>query len=178
MIKHKILSLITTSGAVSLLSSPVSAHCPLCVGGAGAAAGIAALFGVTYGSIGVFIGAFAAAMSLWIPRMVRKKYFPHQDKILFAIFYVTTILPLMPFLKDYTSIFVSISGDYGSPLNTTYLIDLFTVGVLIGTIIMFISPQLSRQFTTLRKGRMIRFQGMIITFLTLLVAAIIMQVLR
>lgn len=178
MNKKKTFSLLGSVGAVSFLSSPVSAHCPLCVGGAGAAAGVAALLGVKYGAIGVFIGAFAAAMSLWIPRLLRKKYIPYQDKILFVTFYVTTILPLMPFLKDYTSIFVSISGDYGSPLNTTYLIDLFTVGVLIGTVIMFISPWLSRQLTRIRKGKMIRFQGMIITFLALLIAAIIMQVVR
>lgn len=178
MFSIKTLYTFLSAGALAFISSPVSAHCPLCVGGAGAAAGVAALLGVTYGAIGVFIGAFAAAMSLWLPRLIRKKYFPYQDKVLFAFFYTSTIVPLMPFLTDYTSVFVSMGGEYGSLLNKTYLVDLFTVGVIIGTIILLVSPRISRGLINLRNGKMFRFQGMIITFALLLLAAITMQILR
>ncbi len=176
--KKIVTSSLIAASLLSLVPVPTYAHCPLCVGGAGAAAGIASLLGVEFGAIGVFIGAFAAAMALWIPRLVRKRYIPHQNKLLFVALYASTVLPIMWFTHDYTSVYISLGGDYGSPLNSTYLIDLFSIGVIIGTVILFTSPWLSRQLTNFRKSKMIPFQGMIITFASLILAAVIMQVLR
>lgn len=175
--KSILLSTLSGSALATIISTPVYAHCPLCTGGAAAAAGAAALLGVRYGAIGVFIGAFATAMSLWFPRLVKKQYIPHQNKILFAVIYLSTVLPLYPFMKDYYSVFISLSGDYGSLLYRTYLINWFLVGLPLGSAIMWYSPALSRKISQLRDGKMIRYQGLILTFALLILAGIVMQVL-
>lgn len=176
--KKVVISSLVVTGFLSLTPVPTYAHCPLCVAGAGVVAGLAGLLGVKYGAIGVFIGAFAVAMALWIPKLIKKRYIPHQNKILFVLLYASTVIPIMLLFQDYGSIYISLSGDYGSLLNRTYLFDWFLIGIIIGTVILLASPWLSRQLINLRKGNAIRFQGMIITFTTLILAAIIMQVIR
>lgn len=176
MKKPKLLSLpLLASGVTVSVPATTYAHCPLCVGGAGAAAGIAAVFGVTYGAIGVFIGAFSVAMALWVPRFIRKKYFPYQDKIVAALVYTTTLIPLLSPFQDYTSVYVDMGGEYGTITNQTHLIDLFIVGAIVGTAIVLVAPYISRQITAWRAGRLLRFQGLLITFTLLTVAAVGVQ---
>lgn len=168
-------SLILASGIAVLKPVTVSAHCPLCVGGAGAAAGAAALLGVSYGAIGVFIGAFSVAMALWIPRLIKAQYIPHQSKVLSVLIYATTVGPLLPLFEDYSSIYLDLGGEYGTLMNQTHLINLFLVGAVIGTIIVLAAPYISSQLSRLRSGKLIRFQGLLITFTLLIIAAIGMQ---
>lgn len=151
------------------------AHCPLCTGGAGAAAAVATMLGVKYGATAVFIGAFATALGLWITRKIKKQYIKGQRPLLFIVVYLSTLIPIYPFIKgDYTSKFISIRGDYGSWLNKTYLIDMFFIGALIGTIIMFISPKIS-SYISQKRDKTIRFQGIIITFILLVIAGVFLQ---
>lgn len=164
--------------AFSFISGPVYAHCPLCTAGAGAMAGAAALLGVKYGAIGVFLGAFATALGLWTTRLVKKQYIPKQKLVIFLVVYLSTLLPLLPFTKDYSSVFISLFGGYGSIFNRTYLINWFIVGALIGSLIVWLSPRVSAGLTAWRNGKKIRFQGLIITFAILLLAGVLMQVLR
>jgi len=179
MNKKLLLLLSSLSGLIALLyPARTLAHCPLCVGGAGAAASLAALVGVRYGAIGVFIGAFAVAMALWLPRFIKKQYIPHQRKILITVLYITTILPLIPLLQDYTSVYITLNNDYGSLLNRTYLINWFVVGIIIGTLIMIIAPVVSKQISKWRDGKIVRFQGLYITFGLLALAASILQVVK
>jgi len=171
----RFLALPFVALAVSLIPAKVFAHCPLCVGGAGAAAALASLMGVKYGAIGVFIGAFAVALSLFIANRLPKK-FKFQNIIVGWVIYLTTVIPMYPFLKgDYTSWFISAGGDYGSIFNRTYLIDLFIVGAIIGSLIVFYSMKLSSYITRKRDGKQIKFQGMILTFSLLLICATILQ---
>ena len=159
----------------SLIPTKVFAHCPLCVGGAGAAAALASVLGVKYGAIGVFIGGFAVALSLFIARRLPQKI-KFQNIIVGWLIYLTTIIPMYPFLKgDYTSWFISAGGDYGSMFNKTYLIDLFIVGGIIGSLIVLYAMKLSVYITNKRGGKQIKFQGMIITFSLLLISAVILQ---
>lgn len=175
MKKLLMLSVSSTSLAV-LLPAKALAHCPLCVGGAGAAAAVATLLGVKYGAIGVFMGGFAVALGLWIPRLLKKHYFKYQHIVLFWVIYLSTLLPMYPFLKgDYVSKFVSVSGEYGSWLNTTYLIDLFIVGAGLGSFIVYVSPKISARISK-KRGRTVKFQGLIITFTLLILAAVMLQV--
>lgn len=173
----KILSIFTfTSFATFLLPVKAFAHCPLCTGGAGAAAAAAAMLGVRYGAIAVFLGGFSVALSLWLSHKVKKQYFKHQQKVLFWTLYLSTLLPMYPFLKgDYTSQYISISGEYGNWLNRTYLIDLFIVGAIIGSLIVYFSPALSALLTKKRGGKMFPFQGLIITFFLLTLVSAVMQ---
>lgn len=176
--KKRISLSLTFAGSYTLLSSPVYAHCPLCTAGAGAMAGAAALMGVKYGAIGVFLGAFAAALGLWIAKRVKKTYIPRQNIVIFLGVYLSTLLPLVPFTKDYSSFLISMYGDYGSLFNRTYLINWFIVGSLLGTVMVFLAPRFSSYVTHLRHGRKIKFQGLALTFLLLLVAALPIQLLR
>lgn len=174
---RKILGL-TIVGASLLTGVPAYAHCPLCTAAAGTAAGLAATIGVKFGAIGVFMGGFATALGLWIGRLVKKRYLPRQNLVLFWAVYLSTLLPLIPFMKDYTSWYIFWRGDYGSIFNRTYLINLFLVGALLGSFIVYGGPRLSALLTRLRGGMMFKYQGIIITNALLVMAAILMQVLR
>jgi len=177
--KPKLKKLSALGLALSLFTTGlVRAHCPLCTGGAAAAAGAAALLGVNYGAIGVFIGAFATALGLWMPRLIKKRYISYQRPVVFWVVYLSTLLPLIPFTRDYSSIYVSWFGDYGSIGNRTYLINWFIVGSVLGSLIVYISPFISSKITAKRKGKAIRFQGLGITFALLIITAVSTQVLR
>lgn len=169
---------VAVSTGLLLTGSGAQAHCPLCTAGAGAMAGAAALAGVKYGAIGIFIGAFAAALGLWAAKMIKKQYFRQQQWLIFAVVYLSTILPLIPFTKDYSSIFISMSGDYGSLLNRTYLINWFIIGAVLGAVIVFVTPYLSSFSSRLFDGKKIKFQGLIMTLLLLIIAGLLMQFLR
>lgn len=166
------------AGLISLaaLTAPAvaSAHCPLCTAGVGLAALGAYKLGVSGLTIGLLIGAFAVALGLWLGRMITKKYVPEQNNIIAVFSWLTTVLPLQMLLSDYTSIFINWNGPYGSWLNRTYLINLFLVGAVLGAIIIYLAPRLSR-FMASRRGRTVPFQTMIITFALLLAASLIAQ---
>jgi hypothetical protein len=176
--KKKAIFGISLTGALATISAPVHAHCPLCTAGAAAGAGAAALLGVTYGAIGIFLGAFATALGLWMARIIKKKIIPGQYIVVFWAVYLSTLLPLVPLMKDYSPLYIAWSGDYGSLLHRTYLINWFIVGAAIGTLIVWITPRLSALITKWRGGKTIRFQGLALTLLLLTAAGVLMQVLR
>ena len=102
--------------------------------------------------------------------------FKFQNIIVAWLIYLTTLILLYPFLKgDITAWSLSIAGDYGSVLNSTYLIDLFIVGSIIGSLIVLYAMKLSSYITQKRNGKMIKFQGLLLTFALLVLAAIGMQ---
>jgi hypothetical protein len=154
-----------------LLPKSALAHCPLCTAGAGAAALGAAWLGVGQMPIGIFIGAFAVALGLWVARLIKREYIPHQKWFLSILSYVTIVLPLTPILRDVHSIYVGLGGEYGSMTNRVYMYNDFIVGSVIGAFIIVIAPSLSRRLTDLRGGKLIPYQGMMITFVLLLLSA-------
>ena len=153
----------------------MQAHCPLCTVGAGALAIAAASLGVSTPTVGVFIGAFALAMSLWIAKLIKQKYFPHQDTVVTLLIFLSTIIPIMPLIREYREFYVSLAGEYGTVLHNTYLVNLYLLGVVAGAILLYISPTISRRVTETR-GRAIAYQGLVITFSLLLVAGLIFQI--
>jgi len=158
-----------------VIPGKIYAHCPLCTGGAGAAALAAAYFGVKYGALGVFLGAFAVALSLMIASKLPEK-FKYQSQLVFWGLYLSTVIPFyFMFRGDYTSKYISISGDYGSVLNRTYLIDLYLVGLVVGSLIVYFSPKLSAQLTKARGGRSFKFQGLTVNFGLLFLVALVLQ---
>jgi len=160
---------------VFVIPGKIYAHCPLCTGGAGAAAVAAAYFGVKYGALGVFLGAFAIALAFWFAHKLPEK-FKYQSQLIFWAIYLSTVIPFYFMFKgDYTSKYISISGDYGSVLNRTYLIDLYLIGLVVGSLIVYLSPKLSIALSKARGGKSVKFQGMIINFTLLLIAAVILQ---
>lgn len=153
-----------------------SAHCPLCTAGAGALAVLAASLGISSVVVGVFIGAFSLALSLWLAPLVKRKFIPYQKQILVVVIYLGTVLPISPLIRHYGPLYISWFGDYGTLFHNTYTINLFYLGVIIGTIIMFGSPYISKLITKTR-GKQIPYQGISITAFLLIIVSIIIQAL-
>jgi hypothetical protein len=161
--------------AIPLLSDTAQAHCPLCTAGAGAAAAGAAWIGVSSMVIGILLGAFGLALGLWLGGLIKRSYVKYQRWLIGIFSFLTTVLPLQPVLKEYTSIYLSLTGEYGSLLNRTYLIDYFLVGSLLGAGIVIAAPYLSSYLTQTRQGKMLPYQGVSITFGLLLIASLASQ---
>jgi len=160
---------------VLLTPLTAKAHCPLCTVGAGALAVGAAYLGVSVVIVGIFIGAFAIALALWIPRFVKKQYIPHQKPILIALIFLSTIIPIMPLIQEYQSFNIFLFGEYGSLLNRTYMYNRFVVGTIIGALIMYLSPFISMAIQKRHHGLLFPYQGMAITFLFLVLMSLLIQ---
>lgn len=159
--------------ALALIPRVALAHCPLCTAGAGAAAIGAAWLGVDQGPIGIFIGAFATAIGLWIARIIPWKI-PGKAWLLAFVSFATTVLPLLVLLQDVSSVYVAIAGEYGSPLNTVYMYNIFLVGSILGGALLALGPSLNRAIAQ-HQTRPLPYQGMVVSFGLLLVAAVLMQ---
>ncbi|NQV09015.1 hypothetical protein HQ529_04145 [Candidatus Woesearchaeota archaeon] len=157
------------------LVEEVKAHCPLCTIGAAAAAGGAVWLGVNQVVIGIFIGAFAVSIGWWVAGLIKKQYVPFQKWIIILLSFITTIGPLLPILDGVNPLYISLAGEYGSLLNRVYLYNLFLIGSIIGGIIVSLTPWLSKKITELRKGKMISYQGIMLTLLLLVITGIIIQ---
>ena len=167
-------SLLAVVGAALFSPLPALAHCPLCTAGAGLVAIGAYWLGVNGLTIGVLLGAFAFALGLWIGRLIKKKYIPEQDNAIGVFSLLTTILPLQMLFSDYTSIYINWFGGYGSIFNRTYPINLFLVGGLIGAFLIYIAPALSKSIAA-RRGKLIPYQGVILTLALLVLISLITQ---
>lgn len=148
------------------------AHCPLCTAGAGALAILAASLGVSSTVVGVLIGAFALALSLWISKTVKNQYVPYQEHILVIVIFLSTVIPIMPFIKHYAPFYVPFIGRYG----TTFTINLYILGVIIGLFTMLMTPKISRMLTKICQ-KQVPFQGLAITITLLILVSIITQLL-
>jgi hypothetical protein len=151
------------------------AHCPLCTAGAGALALLAAQFGVSAMAIGVFIGAFALALGLWAAKAFPAWRIPYRRTVLGVGSFLLTVWPLRVLLYEQGSTYISLAGDYGSFLNRTYVYDRFLVGTIIGALLLLVAPKLSTWMTSVRKGKMLPFQGMTISLVLLLAAAVAIE---
>lgn len=161
---------------LALVPKLASAHCPLCTAGAGALAILAASLGVSTPTVGVFIGAFALAMALWVAKLIKKKYFPHQDFVVAAVIFLSTIIPIMPLIQEYRPLYVSLFGEYGSIFHNTYTVNLYLLGAVVGAILLYVSPYVSKKITA-KRGKTIAYQGLSITFALLIVVGVIFQLL-
>lgn len=185
--KKIIFSLITAPVLIIVGAIKASAHCPLCVVGAAAAATGAKLLGMTNLALGVLLGGFAMAMGLWTNNLIwnfarrRKWSVSTKVKKIVSSFFITavsiaTIIPMALRFPVNKGLYIFIIGGYGSILNRTYVINEFLITTLIGAGIIIASPYISSWIRKLREGRMIPYQGMIITFFLLIITSVIFQV--
>ena len=158
-----------------LLMQSAYAHCPLCTAGAAFAAGGAAWLGISKAIIGVFIGAFAVSTGWWVSNLLKKKYIPFQKPLIILLSFVTTIWPLMPLMESIYPVYISWIGDYGSLLNRTYLFSMFLVGSILGGFIVCITPWLSKKITEMRNGKMLPYQGIMLTFTLLVILSLAVE---
>ncbi|MBS3086100.1 rhodanese-like domain-containing protein [Candidatus Pacearchaeota archaeon] len=153
------------------LVKQVSAHCPLCTIGAGAAGVGAIWLGVSKVVVALFIGAFAMSMGMWFSKIPKKRYIPFQKTIIILLIFLTTVIPLIPLFKAIGPLYLSFIGEYGK----TYAVNYSLVSSALGGILVLSSPKLSKTLTKLRKGKLIPFQGVILTLLLLIIAGGIIQ---
>lgn len=158
--------------SLALVPKATLAHCPLCTIGAGALAILAASLGVSSVVVGILIGAFALALGLWISNLIKKQYIPYQKIIFLVIVSLSTVIPIAPLVQDYGPLYLPFMGSYGA----TYAINLYVLGVIIGSAIMFVSPSISKFVTRFRR-KPFPFQGISITVALLIVISVIVQLL-
>lgn len=151
------------------------AHCPLCSAATGLAAVVAASLGISTGPVGVFAGAFAFATGLWLAPLIRRVFIPHQTFVLAVLSFLATILPVLPLMGDYSSISIFLGGDYGSPLNRTYVINRFLAGSIFGAITLLATPAVSRMITRLRHNTTLPYQGVALTLIFLAIEAVALE---
>lgn len=156
-----------------LLIPLASAHCPLCTIGAGAAAGAAVWLGVSKVVVALFIGGFAMSMGMWFSRVVKKKYIPFQKAVIILVVFLTTVLPLMPLFKAIGPLYISFIGEYGM----TYAFNYSLASSLLGGAIVFLAPPLSKKISNLRGGKIIPFQGILLTLVLLIAIGGLIKVL-
>lgn len=154
----------------------VLAHCPLCTAGAGVLAVGAASLGVSSVVVGILIGAFGLALSLWLAGLVKKRYFRYQKSTLTLAIFLITVVPIMPLVQDYAPFYVALLGEYGTLLHNTYTINLYLLGSTLGALVVASTPHISRFITNVR-GKQIPYQGLSITFLLLILGSLIAQLL-
>ena len=169
-------------GFVSLMISMslpkiVSAHCPLCTVGAGAAAAGAVWLGVSKVVIALFLGAFAMSMGMWFSCVIKKRkvFFKGQSIIIILGIFLLTFIPLMPIVQAYGPLALNLVGGYGTLLNRVYMIDYSLYSGILGAVIVGISPSLNKKIKLLRKGKGIPYQGMLITFSLLSLVGLVIQ---
>ncbi|MDP3880769.1 MAG: hypothetical protein Q8Q32_01120 [bacterium] len=172
----KKLSIVSASILLMAMPKLASAHCPLCTIGAGALAVFAASIGVSSVVVGILFGAFSVALSLWMAGIIERKWKVSQREIVAAVIFLSTILPIMPLIKDYGPFYLAIAGEYGNLLHRTYTVNLFVLGVIFGSVLMLIGPYFSRVLTKIR-GKQFPFQGISITLLLLIIVSTIVQIL-
>lgn len=164
------------SSAFVLVPKLSLAHCPLCTAGAGALAVLAAYLGISSVVVGIFIGAFSLALGLWLAPLVTKwlgkEYFSYQTSILAFLIFLSTVIPIMPLVRDYGPLYLPFMGEYG----TTYTINLYIVGVIIGGLLMFLTPFLSK-FISNKRGKTMPYQGITLTLALLIAVSVIVQLL-
>ncbi|MEX2017193.1 MAG: hypothetical protein WD876_01860 [Candidatus Pacearchaeota archaeon] len=155
------------------LTRLISAHCPLCTIGAGAAAGAAVWLGVSKVAVALFIGGFAMSMGMWFSRIPKKQYIKFQKSLIVLAVFLTTVLPLLPIFTAIGPLYISFIGEYG----TTFAIDYSLISSLTGGLIVFASPSLSKKISNLRKGKIMPFQGVILTLSLLVITGGLIQLL-
>ena len=149
----------------------ISAHCPLCTVGAGAAAAGAVWLGVSKIVVALFIGGFAMSMGMWFSRIPKKKYIPFQKTLIILAIFFTTVLPLLPLFTAIGPLYLSFIGEYGK----TYAVNYSLASSLLGGLLVFISPAISKKLTKARKGKIIPYQGTILTLSLLIILGILIQ---
>ncbi len=164
-----IVALIASSGFAS-------AMCPLCTAGAGLAAFGAEKLGMNPVAVALFIGGFAMSTGLWMARIIKKKFFRFQDFIIITAIFLLTLVPIIAITgAKLFPFYLSWFGSYGSLFNRTYMINGSLISGLFGGLLVWASPKINQKLKSLRKGKGVPFQGVIITLLMLISVGAVIQ---
>ena len=156
---------------IVFLSRFISAHCPLCTIGAGVVGVGAMWLGVSKVVVSLFLGAFAMSVGMWFSKIPKKRYVPFQKTLIVLLIFLTTVIPLIPLFKAIGPLYLSFIGEYGN----TYAINYSLISSLFGGAVVFSSPFISKKITIIRRGKIVPFQGVILTLSLLILTGGIIQ---
>ena len=140
----------------------VSAHCPLCTGAVVAGAVGAKYLGLDVAILGIFVGAFAISLGLWVSRKI-KNYFKYQSTLILTSSFFLTIAPSLAFIKDMT---------YISLLSKVFFVNKLLIGSIIGALVTLLAYKIHNHIK-LKHGRVLfPYQGVILTILFLFLVSI------
>ncbi|MDP4008934.1 MAG: hypothetical protein Q8P71_00725 [bacterium] len=164
------------SVTVVLLMAPAVAlaHCPLCTVGAAAVGGIALALGVSSLVIGVFLGAAFFSMGWWFGNLASLRYGKRLFLPILIGTFLLSVIPLIPLFPEVAPLYISMWGEYGSLLHQTYVINLFVVGSLVGSGVVFVAPFVSSFITKRAQRQMVPYQGVIVTMVLLVITSLIL----
>lgn len=169
MIKIKKPAMLIFIALMTLALAPaVYAFCPVCVGATGAGVVIARSYGVDLTIIGIWIGAFIISLSLWINKVLKRKFeksIPFQGLLL-------TILILILFI-----VFFNFTDLIGS--QKIFGIDKLLFGIITGCLVTIFGSFLSNIIKNKRLRTIFPFQTIaIILFLLILVSLLFWLITR
>ncbi len=166
----KTYSLFVSSMAFLVSIPNVLAHCPLCTIAAGAGIGVARFYGIDDSIVGLFLGAFIVSTALWFNRWLKTKVDIPLQKFLvvFASFllltgplYLAGIINNFEAVKAIPALSMLGLGFFG--------IDKLLFGIIIGTIFIFASFNLSDHIKEKNGKVLFQYQGISFMILTLLI---------
>lgn len=130
--------------------------------------------GVAKPVLGIFIGALGVSMGWWFAKKIPKEYIPYQKEVLIVASFLLTVVPILPIIGQQQAFFIGLHGSYGSLLHNTYMYDMSFLTSIIGGTVVTLSPRISRKITEIR-GKHIDYQGILVTFATLIVLSLTIQ---
>jgi hypothetical protein len=150
-----------------LLAKTSYAVCPVCVVAVGAGVGLSRWLGVDDTITGVWIGGLTLSVALWtIDWLKRKNFHFHGRRVLVIIAY-------------YILIYVSLvwTNVLGHPLNKLWGYDKLSLGILVGSIFLFLG---NIAYITMKRNNNDRvyfpFQKVIMPVSSLVLASIIFYI--
>ena len=150
------------------------AHCPLCTGAVVVAAASAKYYGLDVSIVGLFVGAFAISMGLWIGRKMKKQYVRFQTGLITLLSFVLTVAPLFALKNEQVYIPVLLFGASGSLFNKIYWIDKLFSGSVLGAVITLGAFWLHMKIKTVRGKVLFPFQGIAMTLVLLIIAGVVL----
>jgi hypothetical protein len=129
MIKISVF-LLTLAFLIFSQASSVSAHCPLCVAGAGAGLTLSRVLGIDDSVTGVWLGGFLGALAFWAQRLLgqRNKTFLTRwvGILIYVLFFAVTIWSFYRF-----NLVVRHGDIFG--------FDKLTFGIILGGLVFYIA---------------------------------------
>lgn len=113
-------------------------------------------------------------MGWWMAKKIPKEYVPYQKQSVIIASFLLTVVPILPIIGEQKAFFIGLYGNYGSLLHNTYMYDMSLLTSVIGGLVVTFSPRISGKITEMR-GEHIDYQGIIVTFITLLILGLVIQ---
>lgn len=158
-----LIFLITLSFLVFSQTSSVSAHCPLCVAGAGAGLTLSRVLGIDDSITGIWLGAFIGAISFWTQRLLGQKNKIFLTKkvgfLIYVLFFVLTILSFYRF-----NLVVRHGDIFG--------FDKLTFGMILGGLVFYLSD-VANAFLREKNGKaLFSYQSVVLSLISIIVASL------